>query len=94
MTAFCIGHITVTDPARWEEYRARVAATVSLYGGEVLLRGDWRACFSGRKLGENAVVLRFADALAARAWHDSPEYQALVALRDAGARVTLELYEN
>jgi uncharacterized protein (DUF1330 family) len=39
------------------------------------------------------VVAEFADMTALRAWHDSPEYQALIALRDAGAEVVLTAYE-
>ena len=49
--------------------------------------------FSGAKLG-NVVALRFADVPAAKRWHDLPEYQAPIPLRDAGADVTLELYEE
>ena len=34
------------------------------------------------------------DAALARAWHDSPAYQALVPLREAGADVVLVGYEG
>jgi uncharacterized protein (DUF1330 family) len=38
-------------------------------------------------------VVEFPDLAALRRWHESPEYQALVPLREAGARVSLAAYE-
>lgn len=94
MAAICVGHIRVKDALRWEQYRSRVGATITRYGGELLFRGNWQGHFSGSARDGQIVAMRFADLDAARRWHDSPEYQALVSLRDAGADVTLELYEE
>ena len=94
VAAICVGHIRVKDPGQWEAYRSAVGATIAHYGGELLFRGRWQQNFSGQSLGEKVVALRFSDLGAARRWHDSPEYQALIPLRDAGAEVTLELYEE
>lgn len=43
--------------------------------------------------GERIVVARFESSDALRRWHDSPAYQALVALREAGAEVVLSAWE-
>ncbi len=94
MAALCVGHIRVKDPEIWEAYRSAVGATIAQYGGELLFRGLRRQDFSGAAPGEKVVALRFADLGAARRWHDSPEYQALIPVRDAGADVTLVLYEE
>ncbi|MBL8515043.1 MAG: DUF1330 domain-containing protein [Betaproteobacteria bacterium] len=94
MGAICVGHIRVKDAQAWEQYRSQVSTTMTQYGGELLFRGARRQGFSGSALGERVVALRFADLAAARRWHDSPEYQALIPLRDAGADVTLELFEE
>jgi uncharacterized protein (DUF1330 family) len=94
MGAICVGHIRVKDPAAWEQYRSQVGATITQYGGELLFRGQWKQNFSGTALGERVVALRFADLATAQRWHDSPEYQTLIPLRDAGAAVTLELFEE
>jgi uncharacterized protein (DUF1330 family) len=94
VAAICVGHIRVRNAEAWEAYRARVGATVVQYGGELLFRGNARECFAGERQGDKVVALRFPDLAAARRWHDSPEYQALVALRDEGADVTLELFEE
>ena len=94
MAAICVGHIRVKDPEVWEQYRSRVGATIAGHGGELLFRGQRRECFAGESSGDRVVAIRFADLASARRWHGSPEYQALVGLRERGADVTLELFEE
>ncbi|MBL8522344.1 MAG: DUF1330 domain-containing protein [Betaproteobacteria bacterium] len=94
MAAFCIGRIKVKDVEAWEAYRSRVGATIAQHGGEVLFRGTAAGSFSGGVDHDKVVALRFADLAAARGWHDSAEYQALIALRDQGAEVSLLLYQE
>ncbi len=99
MTALVTGRVRVRDAAKWREYVAQVGATIAQYGGEVLFRGAQVRAFApaaGRNGdgGELLVVLRFADAAAAARWHDSPEYQRLIAVRDAGAEVVLTGYDD
>jgi uncharacterized protein (DUF1330 family) len=93
MAAYVVGQIRVKDPAGWEEYRSRVGATIAQHGGEVVTRGKTARVFSGEKLGDAVVILRFRDLESATRWHDSAEYQAIVPLRNRGAEVTLTLYE-
>lgn len=94
MSYYVIGHIRVLDVSRWTDYRARVGATLLPFGGEVVMRGGVDVVLAGDWPGTDTVVLRFADAASARAWHDSPAYQALVPLREAGADVVLVGYEG
>lgn len=92
MPAYCIGTISIRSQPEWDAYRERVGATIAQYGGTVVFRGQPAAHFSGDGEHDAVVVLQFESLGAARRWHDSPEYQALVPLRDAGARVQLILY--
>ena len=94
MAAYCVGQIRVKDAAAWESYRRHVGATVAQYGGEVLFRAAIERVFNGRGEHDSVVALRFTDIEAAKRWHDSPQYQALVPLRDQGADVTLVLYQE
>jgi uncharacterized protein (DUF1330 family) len=94
MPAYLVGQIRVTDPAQWQSYVERVGATFAPYGGEVLFRGAKVAELARSAHGERIVVARFDSMAALQAWHDSPEYQALVALREAGAEVVLAAYEG
>lgn len=93
MPAYLVGQIRVTDPVAWQAYVDRVGATFAPRGGAVLFRGVKAAELARQAHGERIVVARFESMEALRAWHDSPEYQALVALREAGAEVVLSAYE-
>lgn len=94
MPAYLVGQIRVTEPAAWQAYVERVGATFEHHGGTVLLRGVKVAELARSAHGERVVVARFDSMDALRAWHDSAEYQALVALREAGAEVVLTAYEG
>jgi uncharacterized protein (DUF1330 family) len=94
MAAYCIGQIRIKDVEAWDKYRTQVGATIAMYGGELLFRGSHVGNFAGETLPGNVVALKFNDVDAAKRWHDSPEYQALIPLRELGADVTLVLYEG
>jgi uncharacterized protein (DUF1330 family) len=94
VAAYCVGRIKVKDGVAWEAYRSRVGATIAQYGGEVLFRGIAAGSFSGSMDHDKVVALKFDDLAAAKRWHDSAEYQALIALRDQGAEVSLLLYQE
>lgn len=94
MAAYLIGTIRVTDPITWQRYVERVGATFPPHGGRVMFRGAKAGQLNLSAHGERVVVAEFPDMAALRAWHDSPEYQALVALREAGAQVVLTAYEG
>jgi uncharacterized protein (DUF1330 family) len=92
MAAICVGHIRVKNIEAWAQYQARVGDTITQYGGEILFRGQQERLFSGDMSHEKVVALRFENLDAANRWHDSPEYQALIPIRERGADVTLVLY--
>lgn len=94
MPAFCIGQIRVRNTEAWEQYRQRVGATIKQYGGEVMFRGTQASVLSGELPYERVVVLQFDNLESANRWHDSPEYQALLPIREKGADITLVLYES
>lgn len=78
----------------WEEYRSRVGATIKQYSGELLFRGQQQRLLSGELSHEAVVALQFENLDAANKWHDSPEYQALIPIREQAADVILVLYES
>jgi uncharacterized protein (DUF1330 family) len=93
MTTLLMATIRPRDAAQMAAYGAAAAPTVAAFGGEFL----YRAAFAGALLGQtdphNAAVIRFADADTARAWFNSPAYQALAPLREAAAEMTFTLYD-
>ncbi len=96
MAAFLTGHIRILDVQKWHEYLAQVDATITLYGGEILLRGlqaDVLANPSNFDVEfERLVVLRFTDMAALDRWYRSSEYARLKPIRAAAADVTVVTY--
>jgi uncharacterized protein (DUF1330 family) len=94
MRAFIVGTVRISDPVAWQKYVERVGATFAPHGGRVLLRGAKVRGLAGESHGERVVVAEFADLDALQRWHDSSDYQSLIALRDAGAEVVLTAYQT
>lgn len=87
--AYVIGHITVKDPAKWAEYRARVPATLAPWQAELVFRGERLAVLGGEHQHTDTVVIRFPNAAAIDGWYNSAAYQALIPLRREAADLDL-----
>lgn len=94
MVAYIIGHIKVNDTEKWAEYRSKVPATLTPWGGEVVFRGHVSTVLSGEHRYTDAVVIRFSDAKSASGWYRSVDYQALIPLREQAAEMVLISYES
>ena len=92
--AYIIGHITVKNTEQWQEYRNKVPDTLSPWGGELVFRGKLSSVLSGSHDHKDTVVIRFPDLDALNNWHDSPQYQALISLRQEAAEMDLLVYED
>lgn len=92
MTTKIIGLIRLKDPAAFESYRSQVGATVERYKGSVTGRGSCDK-FYWNELGcgeFNAFVeLNFPTPEDADRWASSPEYQAIVPIRNKAMALTL-----
>lgn len=91
--AYVIGHITVKNPEKWAEYRAQVPATLAPWGAELVLRGKLASVLAGEHVHSNTVVIRFPSRQAVAGWYASPEYQALIPLRNQAAEMVLLSYD-
>lgn len=78
--AYWIGHVTVDDPAAYQEYRAANAAAFAKYGARFLVRGGRQEVVEGA-LRPRAVVIEFPSYQAAWDCYHSPEYQAALVIR-------------
>jgi uncharacterized protein (DUF1330 family) len=92
-TTYVVGHITVKDAEKWDEYRSRVPATLLPWGAELVFRGKLAEVLAGAHAHTDIVVIRFPDKAAADGWHASPAYRALIPLRTQAADLTLLSYE-
>lgn len=94
MAAYVIGHLTVKDPEKWDEYRSRVPATLAPWRAELVLRGKRVAVLSGHHNHTDTVVIRFPDTESIVKWYNSAAYQELIPLRTQAAEMELICYES
>ncbi|MGE0258920.1 MAG: DUF1330 domain-containing protein [Alphaproteobacteria bacterium] len=86
MPAYFIAEVEVTNPGGYEPYRALAGASIAQYGGRFVVRGGKTELIEGSPAPQRVVVIEFADAVAARRWYNSPEYQAALPIRLANSR--------
>ena len=94
MSAYVIGHMTVTSPEGYMDYAAQVPATLGPYGGEFIVRGGNTTVLEGELPHGRHVVIRFPDRAAAEAWYNSPEYQDIVSIRFAHSTGVLMIVDG
>ena len=94
MAVYVIVNVRVTDPARYEEYRGKVPATIAHYGGRYLARGGAVEALEGDWQPERLVVLEFESMERFREWYDSPDYAPLKQLRQEAAATQFVIVEG
>ncbi len=92
--AYLIGHITVKNKDKWDEYRSKVPATLEPWGAELIFRGTLCSVLSGSHDHKDTVVIRFPDLKALNSWHSSSAYQSLIPVRQEAAKIELLSYEE
>jgi uncharacterized protein (DUF1330 family) len=94
MPAYLIANIQVTDPARFAEYRDKVAPMIARFGGRYVIRGGAVTPVEGDPGLDRVVVLEFADMAALRRFYDSEEYAPLIRLRQSASTGDVALVEG
>ena len=89
MAAYVIVNDQVTDPNTFSEFRQQVAATVESHGGRYLVRGGSAEVVEGSWSPDRIVVIEFDNVGAARAWLNSPEYNAVKNIRQRSANANI-----
>jgi uncharacterized protein (DUF1330 family) len=95
MPAYCLfDNLEVTDPAKLEEYKNRVAPVVQQYGGRYLVLGGTVKLVEGSWKPTFAVMIEFPDLARAERWYHSREYREIKALRLAAGRFNAVFIEG
>jgi uncharacterized protein (DUF1330 family) len=85
----------VTDPAALKNYGAKVPETLAPFAGHYqFLAGRNIQSLDGGAPPEGIVVLLFDSSEQARAWYNSPAYQAIKPLRLAGVKGRMFIMEG
>ena len=94
MPAYVIVNTDIRDTAGYEEYRRRAPATVHAHGGKYLARGGTMEILEGTWQPVRVVVLEFPSLEQAKGWLASPEYQAIMPIRQRCARCDFVLVDG
>ena len=78
---YFFGQFEITDPAAYEDYRAKVPDIISAHGGRILVRGGEPQPFDGTMLQRRFVLVEFDSPEAARTFYYSNAYQAVLPFR-------------
>jgi len=77
MSAYLIANYKITNPEEYKPYVPAVMPTLEAHGVEVLV-ADYNSEVLEGTPSNVSVILRFPSKEAARAWYNSPEYQAII----------------
>ncbi len=82
MKTYALVELTIDNADGMAPYIENVADTVAAHGGKYLIRAGETEVLEG-SIGQYPikVVLEFPSGEAARAWYNSPEYQAILPAR-------------
>ena len=81
MPTYFIAQYVVNDPKLYREYQQGAAPTIQASGGEVIAFDVASETIEGKPPGPQTVIVKFESTEAAKAWYQSPAYQAAVGKR-------------
>ena len=94
MAAYLFADINVTDPARFDDYRGKVAPLVEKYGGKYLVRGGHHETVEGDWSPNRLVVIEFEDLDRAKAFYFSAEYAPVMEIRKQASNGNVLIVEG
>lgn len=92
MSITVIGIFKVFNSAEFESYKSQVGAIIALYGGTIVRRGECHTPFWNQLHAakfDAFVELSFATKEDAQSWANSPEYAAILPVRERAMTLTL-----
>ena len=84
-SAYVLANVTVTNPEQYEQYKKLSTIAMQAHGAEVCIRGGNVQVLEGDWSPGRIVLLKFPSMEKARAFYDSPEYQAAKNAREGAA---------
>ncbi|MDR2239551.1 MAG: DUF1330 domain-containing protein [Zoogloeaceae bacterium] len=92
--AYIVAQVAVSDPERYEGYKALATVAVAQYGGKYIVRGGETQRLEGDWTPSRLVVLEFDSVAAAQRFYNSPEYGAARRQREGAARMDMLIAEG
>lgn len=89
MPAYVIVETDITEPERYEQYKAASPTAVAAGGGRFIVRGGELLVLEGDWQPSRLVMLEFEDLAAAKRWYESEIYQKAKKLREGAAHLRM-----
>jgi uncharacterized protein (DUF1330 family) len=93
-SAYILANVNVTDPQQYDEYKRLSTIAMKAHGAEVCVRGGKTEVLEGDWTPDRVVLLKFPSVAQAKAFYDSPEYQAAKKAREGIAVMRMVLIEG
>ena len=93
LPGYVVAEVDVTDPATFQKYAEKTPGTVAQYGGHYIIRGGKNTSIEG-DAPKRFVVIQFETVEKAKAWEDSPEYNAVKPIRHSSAKSRVFIIEG
>jgi uncharacterized protein (DUF1330 family) len=90
---YVIAEVEVTDPGTFKEYGDKAPGTIAAYNGRYIVRGGKTISLEGEP-PKRFVVIQFESVEKAKAWEDSPEYNAIKPIRHKSAKSRVFIAEG
>ena len=94
MSAYVIARMTITDPERYDAYKAVSPGVIAAHGGRFLARGGQVQTLEGEPETHRVVIIEFSTVEAAQAFYRSAEYTAAKEIRRDAADFQMILVEG
>jgi uncharacterized protein (DUF1330 family) len=94
MSAYIVVNANITDAEKLVEYSKAAGPTLAGHTVRPLVVTNTAETVEGTPVGSRVVILEFPDRDAARAWYDSPAYQAIIGLRHSSTEGFLLLADG
>ncbi len=93
LPGYVIAEVDVTDPAKFKEYGDKTPGTLAPFNGRYIIRGGKNLSIEG-DAPKRFVVVQFDSFEKAKAWEDSPAYEAIKPIRHASAKSRVFIIEG
>lgn len=90
---YVVAEVDVTDAATFAKYSAKAPGTIAQYGGQYVIRGGKFDSIEG-DAPKRFVVIQFESVEKAKAWENSPEYEAIKPIRHSSAKSRVFIIEG
>lgn len=94
LPGYVIAEVDVTDPATFQQYGSKVPGTLAPFNGRYIIRGGKTLSLEGDPPPRRFVVIAFESVEKAKAWEDSPAYEAIKPIRHKSAKSRVFIAEG